>query len=147
MTKIKLALQTVRDTKGGLGVDYLIASAQASKEYAETQEVDLILVPHYLSSVMTYDFQTDDLANVGKALHDAIEGTQKSIARTYGTGTKMLDTDEIDVQMAFAITWDGKIGGSKIPVLKFLASPTLEHSIKTTNTITVTFARPAKKAP
>jgi hypothetical protein len=84
------------------------------------------------------------LGNIRKALIDELTSAQESIKKRYGEGDKQLDTDEVTAQISFAITWDGRVGGAKVPVIKIFASPSLDHSLKTTNTITVTFARPHK---
>jgi hypothetical protein len=145
LKQVKLALQTVRDTKLGTEVDYLVMAVQGSKDNSATQEIDLTLTPHAITATTLADTY-DDLANIRKVLIDTITSARESIKKTYGDGDNQLDTDEISVQIAFAVTWDGKVGGAKVPVLTLLASPSVERSIKTTNTITVTFARPHKPA-
>jgi hypothetical protein len=144
LKQVKLALQTVRDTKGVGQVDYLVWTVQGSKDYSETHEIDVTLTPHPISSdplAETYD----ELADIRRALMNALSSAQQSIKEKYGEGSKQLDTDEVTAQISFAVTWDGKVGGAKVPVRRILASPSLERSLKTTNTITVTFAKIHKR--
>jgi hypothetical protein len=110
-----------------------------------SQEVDVTLTPREAQKIDVYSVEGDDLASIGKSLRDAIQGAQQSIKNTYGKGIRTLNTDEISVQMAFSITWGSKLGGSKIPIVNLSISPSVEKSVKTTNTITVTFSRPPPK--
>lgn len=142
IASVKLALQTVHDNRISGEADYLIVALKGYYDNAFTQEMDLVLVPQQ-------KFAALDLVNgpsLEKALHDAIESAQGQIKKSYGSGPHALSTQEVDVQISFAVTWDVSAGVAKWIVAPVSISASDEWSSKTTNTVTVTFKAPEPKA-
>ena len=144
LSQVKLALQTVRDTKAAVEADYLIASVQGLKDSSQTQEIDPTLKPHKPPQEQITVTGIDEFAKVRALPYDTIKHARDGMNATYGQGDQMLDTEQIDVQIAFAVTWDWKIGVNKWKILFLSANASLERSSKTTNIITVSFIRPKK---
>jgi hypothetical protein len=76
-----------------------------------------------------------------KTLHDAIESAQKEIEATYTKGGHTLNTQEIDVQISFAVTWDAS-AVFKFSILPISVNVGPETSLKTTDTVIVSFKKP-----
>lgn len=140
LTSVKIALQTVNDSKISGEVDYLVVALQGYYDNSVTQEVDLTLVPqepakrHALAK----------LPNLAKSLKDEISAAQSQIKAAYSNGAHVLTTQEIDVQLQFAVIWDESAGptGWKLSPISLTASD--EHSKSTTDTITVVFMTPSQ---
>ena len=130
-----MVLQTVHDSRISGEADYLVVALKGYYDNASTQEVDLTLVPK----------QTVALGGptIGQALTNAIASAQKEIQATYAHGEHTLATQQIDVQIGFAVTWDESAGVNKWAILPVSISASQEFSSKTTNTITVTFKKPS----
>jgi hypothetical protein len=134
---VKVALQTVHDTKFSGEADYLIVALKGYYDHAFTQELDLVLVPP------PRGLSEEGLPQgITKALHDAIESAQRQIKATYTHNGHTLNTQEIDVQIAFAVTWDAS-AALKFSILPVTLNAGAETSLKTTNTVTVTFKKPS----
>jgi hypothetical protein len=80
--------------------------------------------------------------DITKALHYAIESAQKQIKAAYTYHGHTLNTQQIDVQIAFAVTWDASVA-LKFSILPITLNAGAETSLKTTNTVTVTFKKPS----
>ncbi len=145
LKQVKLTLQTVRDTKTTGQLDVSVASLQASKESAETQQIDLTLTPNKPPEIVVTGFDHDRFAQLKRDLSERIEAARNSVKKTYSNAGKTLYSSAIDVQVSFAVTWDVKVGASKLAVIFLSASPSFDRSTKAANTIVVSFANPEKK--
>jgi hypothetical protein len=138
IASVKIALQTVHDNRLSLEADYLVVAVKGYYDNAYTQEVDLTLVPAKPSENKLLGL------SMGDALKEAIGSVQKEIQTTYTSDTgHPLSTQEVDVQVGFAVTWDGSAGVAKWSIVPISISASDELSIKTTNTITVAFKVPS----
>jgi hypothetical protein len=143
ISSVKLALQTVRDSRLSGEADYLVVAVKGYYDNAFTQEVDLTLVPQRrIAPLIAVPGPT-----IEKALRAAIESAQKQISATYTSGGHTLSTQQIDVQISFSVTWDASAGVNKWAIVPISFSGSEELSSKTVNTITVTFKTPAAAAP
>ena len=138
LSSVRIALQTVHDNRVSGVADYLIVALRGYYDRARTQEVDLTLVPQPPAKNRTH-FQPPNLA---QSLTQAIAAAQRQIKATYRNGDHVLNTQEIDVQLAFTVVWDvsGGAGGWKLSPISLSASD--EYSQSTTDTITVVFTAP-----
>lgn len=138
IASVKLVLQTVHDSRLTAEADYLVVALKGYYDNAFTQEVDLTLVPQRVIA---------NKAAIGpeieKALHDAIISAQQQIKATYSSGGHTLNTQEIDVQISFSVTWDVNAGVNKWSIVPISITASGDLSSKTTDTITVTFKRPS----
>jgi hypothetical protein len=137
LATVKVALQTVHDTKFSGEADYLIVALKGYYDHAFTQELDLTLAPPPRG--VSVERLPEDIT---KALHDAIESAQKQIKATYTYNGHTLNTQQIDVQIGFAVTWDAS-AALKFSILPITLNAGAETSLKTTNTVTVTFKKPS----
>lgn len=138
LSSVKLALQTVQENRITGEADYLIVAVKGYYDNAFTQEMDLTLVPQSVPHI----FSLATGPTITEALHDAIASAQTEIKATYGKGPHALSTQEIDVQISFAVTLDFNAGVAKWSIVPISITASDEISKKTTNTITVTFKNP-----
>jgi hypothetical protein len=138
IASVKIALQAVRDDRLSAEADYLVVALKGYYDNAFTQEIDLTLTPRKSAQENAEEFGP----SIETRLRDAIASAQKQIAATYHHGDHVLGTQEIDVQLAFAVTWDANAGVNKWAILPISLTASNDLSIKTTNTITVAFKTP-----
>lgn len=136
LASVKVALQTVHDTKFSGEADYLIIALKGYYDHAFTQELDLTLAPR------PPELRAESLPeSITKALREAVESAQKQIKATYTYNGHTLNTQQIDVQIGFAVTWDASLA-LKFSIVPITLNAGAETSLKTTNTVTVTFKKP-----
>lgn len=143
LKSVKLSLQTVQDDKISIEADYLLVALKGYNDNAHTQELDVILTPEE-PKLTTKSFK--EPPSIADILQQAIRSAQNQVQRTY-TSTfpgHSLNTSEVDVQISFAVTWDGAAGVNKWELSPISLSGSDEISYKTTHTITVVFAKPDK---
>jgi hypothetical protein len=138
IASVKIALQTVHDTRLSGEVDYLVVALKGYYDNAYTQEVDITLAPQKPSA------EKARALTAGEALRAAIEGVQKEVQASYTSDAgHTLNTQEVDVQVCFAVTWDASLGANKWAISPISLTASGELSLKTVNTITVAFKVPA----
>jgi hypothetical protein len=142
LSSVKVALQTVRDNRISGEVDYLVVAVKGYYDNAATEEVDLTLMPKQPPAQLLA--LKDAGPDIEKALREAIENARKQISKTYSTHGHILNTQEIDVQISFAVTWDISAGVAAWKISPISISASDEYSKQTTNTITVVFKAPDK---
>lgn len=143
LKSVKLTLQTVLDSKASVEADYLLVALKGYNDNAHTQQLDVILTPEQPKMAAE---QFNETASIADVLKQAIQNAQNQIQRTYASKIPghSLNTSEVDVQISFAVTWDGSVGVNKWVLLPISLTGSEEISYKTTHTITVAFAKPAK---
>lgn len=141
IASVKIALQTVHDTRLSAEVDYLVVALKGYYDNAYTQEMDVTLVPQKPAGEKAHAL------TAGEALRDAIGSVQKEVQASYTSDAgHTLNTQEVDVQVCFAVTLDVSGGANKWAISPISLTATGELSLKTTNTITVVFKLPTPPA-
>ncbi len=78
---------------------------------------------------------------ITEALHAEIGKVMKQVQPIYTTEGITLKTEEIDVQISFAVTLETSAGVEKLTLKPITLTASGGYSSKTTNTITVTFSK------
>jgi len=137
---VKVALQTVNDTRLSGEADYLVIAIKGYYDNAFTQEIDLTLVPTQVNQLQKQ--AVPGTADLKRDLVKAIQDAQKEISKSYSGKNYTLNTQEVDVQISFSVVWDGSAGVDSWKIAPLSITASGEVSLKTTNTITVAFSKP-----
>jgi hypothetical protein len=140
LSRVKISLQTVQDVKIGAGANFLVISLKGYDENAITRSLDIVLVPEHLGGAMTP--RTPTLAT---ELEAAIRTARDQVAMSYPSSSNapLLKTDEVDIQIGFAVTRGASAGASWV-LTPISPSVSGEISHKTTHTVTLVFANSSK---
>lgn len=136
---VKLSLQTVKDSKGELGLGFLIFTVKGYHEEAGTSQIEVTLIPSPPPGSEAAAF----IPSVEQELVDAISRARKTVAASYPSNPpgQSLSTSEVNIEVACEIT-KGKSGALDWPLKPIAPSASLDVSTKTTHTITLEFEAP-----
>jgi hypothetical protein len=143
ISSVSLVLQTTHENKVAGEVDYLVAVVKGYYDKSDSEQVTLKLTPTKPKFV-TQDFNPaqSPTDKITASLQQLIKDARASIEKSYGADKQELYTSQVDVQLQFQVTYDFAGGVQKWELLPVTVGATDEYTLKTTDTVTVSFAVP-----
>jgi len=137
LKQVKISLQTTAAKKGGVTLKLWVINIGGTYEKDKTQQVDIVLTPPVPGAARPVG-----AVSIAQELQDAIVSAAQGVANA-GAGPIPLKFSSLDIQLGFTVKGDVN-GGAAIAILPITADFTGDLSKTAVQTLTVSFAAPAK---